>query len=151
MSIFRSVFTAGGGSGPALTGTLAVAAPAAPPSVAVAIAAGQNISAIFDLDAVPGRAHRLVFPAGFAWDAAQLTILASVDGAAFNTLHRLNDDGSAAPAGIVQSAQIVAGRSLVLPPEIFFAVRYLRFQSGTPAAPVNQAAARNFTLALAPR
>lgn len=134
-----------------VSAALPVGAAAAPGAVAVTIGAGQSLSDTIDLDTVAGRAHRISFPEDFAWTAATLTILSSFDGGVFNTVHRLNDDGSTSSAGLIQAAELAARRSIVLPADVFYAVRFIRFLSGTVATPVAQAAARTFSLVLAPR
>lgn len=74
----------------------------------------------------------LVVPA--AWDAANITLLGSIDGTAFFPIH------DAAGAEVALTA--APGRIVRFPAEFFVGVNFLRLRSGTTAAPVNQAAQR---------
>jgi len=76
-------------------------------------------------------------PAG--WTAASITFQASEDGAAWSDVH--------VAAGEL-SAAVAAGLYEALDPMPFYGVKWLRLRSGTSASPVNQSAARAFTLML---
>lgn len=115
------------------------AAPAA--DMVAIIANGAALSAAVDLGA--DRAHRIVLPA--AWTAAALTFQASSDGVGFADLY--DRDGEV----ILPAAVVAANRTVVLDQAAFYGIRYLKVRSGTSAAPVNQAAARNLLLVTVPR
>ncbi len=74
----------------------------------------------------------LLVPAG--WDAANITLLGSIDGTTFFPVH------DAAGVEVVLTA--AAGRIIRFPPYFRLGFPFLRIRSGTTAAPVNQTAAR---------
>lgn len=118
---------------------MALRSPAPGVPVVATIASGAAISSAIDLGVE--RAHRLAFPA--AWTAAVVTFQTSADGATFNDLYD--------QFGEITLGTAAASRSILMPQEAFFGVRYLKVRSGTSASPVNQAAARSLTLVTVPR
>jgi hypothetical protein len=102
----------------------------APTSLLATITAGTSQS---DILAVGGlQLLDLVVPA--PWDAANITLLGSLDGITFFPIH------DAAGAEVTLTA--AAGRVVRFPAEFFVGVAFLRLRSGTTAAPVNQTAQR---------
>lgn len=101
---------------------------------AATIQSGQSLSdavALGDL-----RAVRLIMPA--AWTTAALTFQASLDGATFADLR---DE-----TGAEVSYTGVAGAAVRLPVSDWLGIAFLKIRSGTSVTPVNQGAARAFTI-----
>ncbi len=77
-----------------------------------------------------------------AWTAANLTFLAGRDE---NNMNDLYDS-----AGTEVAVTAAASRYIVLDPQTFHAMRFLRIRSGTAATPVTQTAARTLYLVVRP-
>lgn len=108
----------------------------APALAAVSIAAATALSPAVDL--AGQRLHRIALPA--AWTAAAITFQSSFDGTTWNDLYDGNGEVTLA------SANVAAGRAIVVDPAVFLGVRFLKVRSGTSASPVAQAAQRDCTL-----
>ena len=100
-------------------------------AVAVTIANTASLSNALDLG--EARAGALVLPAAFAWTAAGLSALVSHDGITFVQLYDETDT-----LWSIATTNLVAGRARALPLTLFLPFRFLKFQSGTQAAPVAQ-------------
>ncbi len=100
-----------------------------------------DIASVFKSDARAASLFGFVMPSG--WNAAGLTILASYDnGVTFVPMKSLYD-------GTEITYVVNASGYFPLPnPQIFAAVPMIKLQSGTTAAPVNQAADRAIQLVL---
>jgi len=107
-------------------------------NVTTTLVSGQSLTPAIDLGI--GRLARLVIPAG--WTAADVTFQTSYDGAAWSDLY----DAS----GNVYTVKAAAGRAILLPLADFLSMGRLKIRSGTPTAPVAQAADRALTLVLVP-
>lgn len=107
-------------------------------TIAISIASGASLSGAIDFG--PYRLSAIIMPA--AWDAAALTFQGSIDGSDF--------------ADIVDSSNterswtVAAGKMICATPVDFWALRYLKLRSGTSGTPVNQTAARSFSLIAVP-
>ena len=97
------------------------------------IAAGQSLSS--SLDVTAGFPALIMMPA--AWTDAQLTFLASIDGATFSDLFT-------ASGGELIANVIPGGTALMLDEAKMRGLLYLKFRSGTRAAPIVQEEQRNF-------
>lgn len=105
---------------------------------ALDIAAGQSISASTDLKGLS--VLRLII--GAAWTAADITVQMSPDGVAWNDMY----DEYGSPYTI----KAAASRTIFVAPGPLLAVNFIRLRSGTPAAPVAQAARATVTLMSVP-
>ena len=105
------------------------------------IANGQALSAAIDLKA--HRAHRLNLPAGMP--SVDITFQVSDDGQ--NWVNLYNSAGEFK----IAAAQVGASRSILLDFQSFYGIRHLKVQTGTSAAPSNQAAERLITISTVPR
>ena len=100
----------------------------------VTIANGESLSGAVDLEGLA--LARLEMPA--TWTAADITFQVSHDGATYTPYY----DETGDPITLV----VAASRTVRLPPLDWDGVRYVKVQSGTPAAAVNQGGARTVTL-----
>lgn len=98
------------------------------------IANGEALSGGINMGG--SRLFAIIMPA--AWTAAGLTFMASVDGTNYYDLYTYN--------GIEFAAAAAADRYIVLEPEVFAAIKYIKVRSGTSATPVNQGADRTLTI-----
>ena len=73
-----------------------------------------------------------------AWDAANLTFQASVDGVNFSNVY----DSS----GNELTVTAAAGRYIELDPSVFVGINQIKLRSGTSGSPVNQTAARTLSI-----
>jgi hypothetical protein len=115
------------------------AAPGDPKSALIANAA--SLSGVIDLG--DQRLHRIHLPS--AWTAAAITFQTSSDGVAFADLY--DKDGEIT----LPSSVVAASRSVVVPQEAFYGIRYLKIRSGTGASAVTQGADRSLALVTVPR
>lgn len=90
---------------------------------------GQALSDVLDASA-----HLLSAVAVDGWTAAVMTFSVSTDGVTFRDLY---DD-----QGIEVSIPVSSNKQFYLDPSYFAGVGFVRFRSGTSAAPVNQGAER---------
>jgi hypothetical protein len=102
----------------------------------VTIANAQALSSIIVCKGL--KLAGILMPA--AWDAAAITLQASMDGSTFLDV---NDK-----AGAEVSITTAAGKCITLDPAPLQAFCFLRIRSGTGATPVNQTAQRVVTLIL---
>lgn len=104
-----------------------------PVSVSGTIANGGSLSGAVDM----GRStlSAIIFPA--AWTAASLTFQFSADNSTYVDLL----DGTTE-----RTLTVTAGKGTVVSISDWPSARYLKLRSGTSATPVNQGAARTFTL-----
>lgn len=82
----------------------------------------------------------IVMPA--AWTAANLTFQVSEDGVTYNDLY--DQDGTEI------NVTAAASRHIILNPETFWGIHYLKVRSGTTGTAVNQGAARTVVLVTRP-
>ena len=101
------------------------------------IAAGESLSD--GIDCTGGQLVRLTMPTG--WTAAPLTFQISSDNVFFNDLFGL--DGYE-----VSIKAVVPGSGVILPADLGRAIAWIRFRSGSRAAPVAQEADRDFAVAI---
>ena len=81
----------------------------------------------------------IVMPSG--WDAASLTFQASPDGVTYYNVY---------DSATERSLTVDSSRFLHVDMEDWLGVRFLKLRSGTAATPVDQTAARTFTLIVQP-
>jgi hypothetical protein len=81
----------------------------------------------------------IVMPSG--WDAASLTFQASPDGVTYYNVY---------DSATERSLTVDVSRFLHVDMEDWLGVRFLKLRSGTAATPVDQTAARTFTLIIQP-
>lgn len=105
------------------------------------IASGESVTAAIDL----GNTSLVGFVAPAAWTTAALNIGVSVDGTNWATA-ALDSFGSA----VSSWSSVTAGAAYSVDPAAMLPWRYIRFRSGTQASPVNQSAARTFTVITRP-
>jgi hypothetical protein len=98
------------------------------------IANGESLSGAVDFGSA--RLTRIVMPA--AWTAANLTFQSSYNGTDFNNLYDV--------FGTQYTAIADASRAIIIPPNDFIGIRYLKVRSGTSGSPVNQGGARSLIL-----
>jgi hypothetical protein len=103
--------------------------------IAVSIPSGTAIMAT-GVDIGGAGIVRILMPA--AWTAAVLTAQVSSDDATYYDLYR--EDGTE------WSAAVVAAHAVALDITLFTGMRFIKFRSGTGAAPVNQGGTRSLTL-----
>lgn len=108
-------------------------------TISVAIGVGASLSAAVDLAGCS--LVGIHMPA--AWTAAGLTFQASEDGSSFDNLY----DGG----GTEKSLTVAASRYVLLPPDDWVSVRYLKVRSGTSGVPVNQTGGATLILVVRPR
>lgn len=114
------------------------AAPALAPADAV-IANGGSLSNAVEID---GRLNAIVIPA--AWTTAAITFSASADGSNYHDVVDIVS-GSRTERTLASGA-ITAGDFVALTRSDWAGMKYLKVRSGTSASPVNQGAARTFSL-----
>lgn len=102
------------------------------------IEAGQAVSDAADL--AGGLLARITMPAG--WTRSHMSFLVSADGQFFNWLADFHGEIIRVPCN--------AGTSLIVPPEYFRSIGFLKIASGTREYPVPQAERREFALAVEP-
>ena len=107
-------------------------------TVTATIPAGQSLSSA--ADCTDGRELRILTPP--AWTTAPLSFQVSTDGTTFRDAHALN--------GKPIAALCRAGRAIVIQSDEAAAQfkGHIKFRSGPSHAPVPQAAARTFTVAI---
>lgn len=102
------------------------------------IQAGESLSDAIDCSA--GELVRLTMPG--AWtDAAPLTFQISTDGVFYNDLFTLDGYEVTLPA-------VVPGAAVLVSHDVGRAIAFIRFRSGTRAAPVPQQDLREFAVAV---
>jgi hypothetical protein len=105
------------------------------------IANGQSLSDAVDLGLM--RIGRIVMPeVASGWTAADLTMQTSHDGVTWSNQY---DDSR-----VEYQIKVDAGHSQWVPLDKMMSVRFVKFRSGTAAAPVPQAADRSIILVLVP-
>ena len=102
------------------------------------IASGASLSDALDI----GTAKHLAIQMPAAWDAAVITMAASVDGTNFYSV----TDSAGIEVSITAAASKVIGIDLAA--LSVAALRYIKLRSGTLASAVNQTAARTLYVAL---
>lgn len=102
------------------------------------IASGESLSNALDI----GTAKHLAIQMPAAWDAAAITLAASVDGTNFYSV----TDSAGIEVSITASASKVIGIDLAA--LSLAALRFIKIRSGTVASAVNQTAARTLYVAL---
>jgi len=110
-------------------------------TVTATIAAAGSVTPSIDLTSTA----LLGFITSAAWTPAALNIEVSVDNTTWVT-SVIGSDSTAAGSW----SSITANTAYSLDPTSFLPYRYIRFRSGTSATPVNQAAARVFTVITRP-
>jgi len=106
------------------------------------IANGASLSDAIDLD---GRQLvSILMPA--AWTSADMTFMVSLDGVTYYS--KLNG-GAEYKVSDLLSSNPTASQAIDIPYGDFVGFRYVKLQSGTAGTPVNQGAARAFTVGLA--
>lgn len=109
-----------------------------PATVAGTINSAASLSGTITL---PGELVGILMPA--AWTTANLTFQGSIDGTNFFDLY---DD-----LGVEVTAQVAGSRFIgISNSSPFRGLRSIRIRSGSSATPVNQASARNLTVAVLP-
>ncbi len=102
---------------------------------AVTIASGGSLSGAVALP--PGEyPAAIMMPA--TWTTANLTFQGSVDGTTFYDMYESD--------GTELTVTADASQYIVLSPDSFWGVHFLKVRSGTTGTPVNQAAARSVTV-----
>lgn len=101
------------------------------------IEAGESLSDVLDCSA--GQLVRITMPAG--WTEAPLTFQFSSDGEFFNEMYGL--DGYAVTIKVV-----VPGSGVIIPPDVGYAIAFIKFRSGTEGNPVFQEETREFAVAI---
>jgi hypothetical protein len=102
------------------------------------IQAGESLSDAVDCS--PGELVRLTMPG--AWtDAAPLTFQISTDGVFYNDLFTLDGHELTLPV-------VVPGAAVLVSHDVGRAVAFIKFRSGTRAAPVAQDMLREFAVAI---
>ena len=102
------------------------------------IQAGESLSD--GIDCRPGELVRLTMPGAWS-EAAPLTFQISTDGEFFNDLFKLDGHEVTVPA-------VVPGAAVIVPHDVGRAVAFIKFRSGTRAAPVVQEMLREFAVAI---
>jgi hypothetical protein len=97
---------------------------------------GESLSPL-GVDCSAGKIVRITAP--FDWTPANLTFQISSDGGGYNDLYY---------KGREVVVKIGAQWALVVTPEFFEAVAFVKFRSGTAKYPVPQAASRQFAIAV---
>lgn len=104
----------------------------------VTIANGASLSDVLDLR---GRWFvGIEMPS--VWTAANITFQGSTDGVTFVDLYT--------PTGSERSVTAAASRYIVLSPQDYGGLNYVKLRSGTSATPVNQAAERTIYVSVLP-
>jgi len=103
----------------------------------VSIPNGTSVSASLDL----ATTALIGFIAPAAWTVAALNIEASIDGTTWVTAGLFNQAGTA----VSSWSSVTAGAGYSVDSAAMLPWRYIRFRSGTAAAPVTQLAQRDFT------
>jgi hypothetical protein len=108
------------------------------------IANGASLSGVVDLGAgsdFGGTGVQVTFFVPSGWDAAAVNALLSLDGVNFFPMSSGLAEFTVVPGLTPSTAAVTAVN--------FAGARYVKFRSGTAAAPVNQTADRVFTMVLA--
>jgi hypothetical protein len=100
------------------------------------IQAGESLSDAIDCS--PGELVRLTMPG--AWSEAPLTFQISTDGVFYNDLFTLDGHELTLP--------VVPGAAVLVSHDVGRAVAFIKFRSGTRAAPVPQQDLREFAVAI---
>ena len=106
------------------------------------IASGESVTAAIDL----GNTSLVGFVAPAAWTTAALNLEVSLDGANWVTAGVIGPDGVA----VGSWSAVTAGAAYAVDVAGMLPWAYVRFRSGTQASPVNQGAARTFTVITRP-
>lgn len=106
--------------------------------ITASIPAAGSITPAIDVGSY--RLARVQIPA--TWTAAPLTFQMSADGVTYGDLFDAT--------GTEYTAQVAAGRAVLLPLIDFIGARFIKIRSGPTAAPVAQAAQRDLVLQLVP-